>query len=132
MEFSMAGTISLKGLIEEDLMESKSIVDSINEDMGEIVNLIDLNEKLDRENDKIRANVRRHLLAAIRGYKMARYEEADNHVHAALQMLDEQAILDLKDDIPRGEAKLKIAVLQTKLTNNSESIRRSLGKLNPQ
>jgi len=122
--------MTLKGLIEEELMESKAIIDALNSALSDIIGHINLNEKLDRENDCIRTKTRKQLLASIREYKMSNYEEADNHVHAALQTLDEQEIVDTKDDIPRHEARLKLAVVQAKLTRNSELIRKFLGKLN--
>ena len=126
----MSGKMTLKGLIEEELMEAKVILDNFNEGIGSIIDELDLNEKLDKANDVIRRNARTHLLAALRSYKMKDFDDADNHVHSALQDLDKQEILDLKDDTPRYEARVKLAVIQSKITGCSERIRTHLAKLN--
>jgi len=60
---------------------------------------------------------------------MKDFEGMNNDIHAALQTLDKQHESDIADDLPRHEARVKLARLQGKLIGASERLRKFLGKL---
>ncbi len=126
----MSGKMTLKGLIEEELMEVKTVIDNFNERIGEVIECLNENERLDHDNDKIRANVRKFLLSALRNFNMRDFEGMNNDVHAALQRLEDQERKDLADDRPRMDARVKLSVFQSKLTGSSEMIRGCLKRIN--
>ncbi len=122
--------MSLKALIEEDLIELKCVCDRYVNDVGEVIKALHENETLDHKNDELRLETREFLLSAVRAFTMRDYEGSNNHVHAALQRMAEQERLDLDDDNPRYRALVALSVLQEKLIRCSQDIRGHLGRLN--
>lgn len=122
--------MSLKAIIEEDLMEIRSLLERFSEDTGLILQKLDLNESMDHDNDRIRQKVRRALLDALKAQNMNDHGAMNNHVHAALQHLQDQEEVDLEDDLPRGQVRVKILLLQQKFISLGDALRKSLAKLN--
>lgn len=114
--------MSLKAITEEELMEVASLCGNLLNDVEAVIDLLRQNEKLDHENDKQRRKVNQHLLAAVQSYNMKDFSSVDQHVHAALQRLNDQEQLDLQDDKPRIDALIK-------LSNFSNRLERSRGRV---
>jgi hypothetical protein len=125
----MAGKISLKGEVEEELIEVASICMNFEEEAEDILKSINENEVLDHANDITRAEVMGLLLKALEAFSASKYEDVDRHVHAAIQKLQDQALQDLKDDEPRNKAKEKIIIHQQNALHNEEKVRKLIGKL---
>lgn len=119
----MSGKLTIKGAREEELMEAHAYYANTIEDIDSIIELIDANEKLDKENDILRNEVMGHLLKALECYSCKDYEGVNRYIHTAIQRLHSQELTDLKDDDPRGKARIKLAVFRQKALHGQERIR---------
>lgn len=126
----MVFKMSPKAMLEEELMEFKSLCDGFPEEASGIIGLLHTSEERDHKNDQERLDVRRFLLSALRAYNMRDYEGMNNDVHAALQRMQQQEQTDLSDDKPRTDALIKLSIFQDKLIRYSSRSRDLLGKLN--
>ena len=118
--------LSLKRMIEEEFIEIMSFCDNFTNDLEKVIDDLDKNEKLDRENDKMRTEVFKHLLAAKSAFNMKNYKEMSKHIEGAMQKLNKQEQLDLRDDKPRTDAKIKLSQYQQKAINEKDNIRKVL------
>lgn len=125
----MTFKMSLRALIEEELVEVKAICDGFEDHFAAVLKHTNENARLDHKNDERRLEARKHLLAALRSYNMKDYEDMGNHVHAALSKMHDQEQEDLKDDVPRVAAVAEISRLQEKMRCAGKNIRNYLGKL---
>ncbi|MEI8350057.1 MAG: hypothetical protein WCI77_07875 [Candidatus Omnitrophota bacterium] len=125
----MAGKPQIKNELTEELMEAKAFYANFTGDIEKILESIDRNEKLDRQNDDIRSKTFWFLLKALEAYSAKNYEEMDKFVHCAVQKLHEQERLDFADDKPRGEAKIKISLARQKAIHNEKILTNLLEKL---
>jgi 7-keto-8-aminopelargonate synthetase-like enzyme len=116
--------MTIKGAKEEELMEAKSLLDNFAEDAGEVINSMNRNEELDHKNDRIRGEVMGFQLKSMESYNAKDYEGMQRNLHAATQRLNEQGIIDEKDDIPRTQAKIRILKLQMSAIHTSDKITR--------
>ncbi len=127
----MAGKLTLKGELEEELMEAVSLYSNFAEnDLEDVLQLIEANEIEDHLNDRIRNETMSFLLQGLEAYNAKDYEGMQKYLHAALQKLHSQELSDLKDDRPRTDAKVKLAVLRQKAINNTEMLKEILARLN--
>lgn len=124
----MAGKQDIKNQLEEELLEAASFYANFAEDMGKIIELIDTNEAADHENDKTRNEVTSFLLKALESYSAKNYEDVDRFVHSAIQRLHSQELIDLKDDKPRTDAKIKLAIVRQKAIYNQEALIKLIAK----
>jgi hypothetical protein len=120
----MPKAMTLKGMREEELMEAKAMLENFAEEAGDIVDLFNSNERLDHDNDRIRGQVMNFLLKSMESYNAKDYEGMQRNLHAATQRLNEQGVIDTKDDIPRAQAKIRIFKLQMKAIYTAEKITR--------
>lgn len=127
----MAEKIVISKELQEELIEVMSVYGNFNDEVSEVLNLISKNEELDHENDKARTTTKGFLLKALESFSAKNYEDVDRNVHAAIQKLHDQEVMDLNDDKPRTDTKIKIAVMQQKTLNNMENLRKLLGKMLP-
>lgn len=127
----MAGKISLKGEFEEELIEALSVYSNFIDGVKDSLDLIDENEKLDHENDKIRRKTHSYLLSALESHNAKRYEDVGKDIIAACQALNSQEVSDLKDDEPRTDAKIKISIIQQNAINNHQNLRKLMARLFP-
>lgn len=125
----MPKNLTLKGLIEEELMETQAMLSNFIEDMDKVIELIDENEKDDRDNDKIRNEAMSFLLKALEAYSCKAYEDVDRFLHSAIQKLHSQELLDFQDDIPRNKARIALAIFRQKALHNQETISKLTAKL---
>jgi len=123
---------SQKSEVEEALLEAACLYANLMDDLDSILERINANEALDHENDRARTEVMGHLLKALESYSAKAYEDVDRHIHAAVQRLHAQELLDLKDDAPRNDAKIKIAVVRQRALGNKESTVRLIERLKHQ
>jgi len=121
--------ITPKNELIEELMEAVAYYSNFASDLDEIIKALDSNEELDHENDKIRNETMKFLLAALEAFSAKRYEDMDKYVHAATQKLHSQEMLDLKDDKPRTEARIKLALARQKAIHNKELLAKFLGEI---
>lgn len=122
--------MSLKAITEEELMEVASLCSNMVDQIEAVFSDLRENEKLDRKNDRIRAEVTRHLSSALREHSRSRFDEVNTHVHAAQQRINDQEQVDISDDHPRIEAMMKLSVLKGKLDVNERRFKDLLKKLN--
>jgi hypothetical protein len=120
--------MSLRAITEEELIEVASLCANLQTDVDSVIDLIRQNEKLDRENDKIRREVNKHLLAAVRSHNMKDYTDVDAHVHASLQRLNDQEQADLQDDKPRIDALIKLSNFSNRLERSLDRVRSLIKK----
>ena len=118
----MPKNITIKGAREEELMEAKSFYDNFVEDLDKTIALIDKNEEGDHANDKTRTEVITDLLSALRSIQCKDMNATDNFIHGALQKINNQEKLDLQDDKPRIEARIKLAEIRQKAICSSDNI----------
>ena len=123
---------SQKSEVEEALLEAACLYANLMDDLDSILERINANEALDHENDRARTEVMGHLLKALESYSAKAYEDVDRHIHEAVQRLHAQELLDLKDDAPRNDAKIKIAVVRQRALGNKESTVRLIERLKHQ
>lgn len=120
-----------KGLLEEEIVEVKVLCDKHAEDVSKIIEELHENEKLDRANDRMRLSVTKFLLDALKCQHMNDATGVNNNLHAALQKLSDQEQIDIKDDLPRVNALLKLSQMQTSFLKSSAQLRSLNAKLNP-
>lgn len=120
----MPKAMTIKGEREEELMEAKSLMDNFAEETGGIIELLNKNEELDHKDDAIRNQVMTFLLKSMESYNAKDYEGMQRNLHAATQRLNEQGIIDEKDDIPRTQAKIKILKAQMSALHISDRLAR--------
>lgn len=125
----MPGKLTKRGQKQEELMEAYSYYDNFLEDLDGIIDLIDKNQTMDHQNDVTRRAVVFDLLSALRSLNCKDHAAADNFVHAALQRINEQERQDLADDLPRTQARIKLAVLRQKALTNADNVRNMIGNL---
>lgn len=125
----MAGKPGIKSEMVEELMEAGAILGNFAKETGDILNLLDDNESKDHENDKIRRDAMGFLIEASQELNLKNYEKASANLHAAMQKLHGQEIIDLNDDKPRTKAKIKIAVYQEKALNCEKTLTKFTGRL---
>lgn len=118
----MPKNLTIKGAREEELMEAKSLLDNFAEETADVITSLNSNEELDHKNDRIRGEVMRFLLKSMESYSAKDYEGMQRNLHAATQRLNEQGIIDEKDDIPRTQAKIRILKLQMSAIHISDRI----------
>ena len=120
----MPKALTAKGEREEELMEAKSLMDNFAEETGTIIELLNKNEELDHKDDAIRNQVMTFLLKSMESYNAKDYEGMQRNLHAATQRLNEQGIIDEKDDIPRTQAKIRILKAQMSALHISDRLTR--------
>jgi len=118
----MPKNLTIKGAREEELMEALAYYDNFTEDLDAIIDLLDKNQNLDHNNDKTRRAAISDLLSALRSLSCKDIQTADNFVHGALQKINDQEKTDLQDDVPRIQARIKLAVLREKAVRNKDQI----------
>ncbi len=124
----MPKNLTISGAREEELMEAQAFYSNFIEELDKISELIESNERLDIQNDRTRAEAINFLLKALESYSARAYEDVDRCLHAAIQKLHSQELIDLKDNEPRNEAKIKLAVARQKALHNQESIARLIDR----
>lgn len=122
--------MSDKAVFEEEVMEAISFYRNFHDDMESVLENLAKNRDFDHENDKIRAEVNRHLLSAMNAHTMRDYEDVNRHVNAAIQRLHAQEVTDLKDDRPRTDAMIKLSVCSHKALSHIKTLQRFLERLN--
>jgi len=125
----MPKNLTIKGEKEEELMEAKSLLDNFAEEAGGVIDSLNETEGLDHRNDSIRGQVMAFQLKSMECYNAKDYEGMQRNLHAAMQKLNEQGIVDIKDDIPRTSAKIKILKLQLKAIHVAERLRKLTSKI---
>ncbi len=125
----MSGKLNIKSELQEEIMEAVSFLDNFAGDIEKILELLESNETIDHTNDKVRSESISHLLKALESYSAKAYEDVDRHVHATIQKLQSQELLDFKDDKPRTEVKIKLSLARQKAIYNKESLTKLLGKI---
>lgn len=125
----MPGKPSLKNELIEELMEGKAILNNFARDVGDVVDSINKNEELDHLNDKIRNEVMGFLLSGLEAYNAKDYEGMQKYLHAAMQKLNQQGIVDEKDDQPRTDAKIKLLKAQWSAVQNEAGLTKLLEKI---
>ena len=125
----MPKNLTLKGEVEEGLMEAVSLYSNFIDDLDKITALIDSNETIDHKNDAIRNDVIKYLLSALESYSAKSYEDMDRHIHSALQKLHSQELLDIEDDKPRISARVELAVIRQKAIHNTGLLTKILNKV---
>jgi len=124
----MSGKQTLKAELTEELMEAKAIQGNFSREVGEIIESLNKTASLDYANDKIRNEVMCSLLSGIEAYNAKDYEGMQKFMHAAMQRLNKQGIIDEQDNQPRTEAKIKLLKLQLTTIHNEERITKLLAK----
>jgi len=129
----MAGKPGLKSELVEELMEGKAILSRFAKDIEAIIQDIDKNEGIDHQDDKKRCEAMALLLDALEAHALKDYEGMQKFLHAGVQRLHEQEMLDFSGDVPRTDAKLKLSLARlnaihceehlTKLTEKVEGIK---------
>lgn len=125
----MAGKPQPKSEMEEQLLEAACLLDNFANDLKDIITLLNQNETLDHDNDKLRNQVNTFMLDALQAITAMNVDEAQKFIHAALQRSNEQAAIDFKDDKPRVDVRIKLAQLQTKAICDKETIIKLIPKL---
>lgn len=125
----MSGKPSVKNEIIEEHMEGASLLDNFAEEAGDVINSLNRSEEIDHKNDAIRGDVMNFLLKSMECYNAKDYEGMQRNQHAAMQKLNEQGIVDIKDDIPRTNAKIKILKLQLKAIHVSERLKKLTSRI---
>jgi len=130
----MPKNLTVKGEREEELMEVKSLLDNFIEEIGGtdteddpdnakgIIDELNKTEELDHKNDRVRNQAQHFLLKSIEHDASGNHTGMQRNLHAAVQKLNEQGIIDEKDDIPRSHAKIRILRYQMKMINASNRI----------
>lgn len=126
----MSGKPTLKNELIEELMEAVSLYSNFAEDLEQILELIDSNETQDHANDKIRNETISFLLRGLEAYDAKDYEGMQKYLHAAIQKLHSQELIDFKDDEPRTEAKVKLSIVRQEAIHNREILIKLLSKIN--
>lgn len=125
----MAGKQTLRGELEEELMEAVSIQSNFAEDISKVLEDLDSQEELDHKNDVARNEVMGFLLDAMKAYNAKDFEGMQKNVHAALQRLHDQETIDLKDDKPRTDVRIKLSEARLKAVHNSERLTGLTGRI---
>lgn len=125
----MAGKQTLKGELEEELMECASILSNFAEDLAKVLEDLDSQEQLDHKNDVARNEVFGYLLDGMKAYNAKDFEGLQKNVHAAMQRLHDQEVIDLKDDKPRTDVRIKLSEARLKAVYNSEKLVDLTGRL---
>lgn len=115
--------MSFRAKVEEELMEAKSFYDNFTKDMEKVLACLSENVTLDHQNDRIRSQVTRFLIDALSAANMRSFEDVNKHINAALQKLHNQEGIDLKDDLPRIEAMMKLSRMLERAISHSQRIR---------
>jgi hypothetical protein len=124
----MSGKQNLKAELTEELMEVAAIQSNFAKDVGDILTALGSNETLDHQNDIIRNEVMGFMLQGLEAYNAKDYEGMQKYLHAAIQKLNKQGVVDVKDDQPRNNAKVKLLQVQIKAIHNEERIRKLTAK----
>lgn len=125
----MPKNLTLKGQLVEELMEALAIQSNFAKDVGGILDALNANETLDHQNDKTRNKVMDFMLQGLEAFNAKDYEGMQKHLHGAMQTLNSQGVVDVKDDQPRNNAKVKLLQIQIKAIHNEDRIRKLLAKL---
>jgi len=125
----MAGKQTLKAELIEEVMEGKSLLSNFAKGIGDILVSINKNEELDHKNDAIRNEVMGFLLDSLEAYNAKDYEGMQKFLHAAMQKLNQQGIIDEKDDQPRVDAKVELLKIQMNAIHTETKITKLLEKL---
>ena len=125
----MAGKPGLKSELVEELMESQAIMERIADEAGTILDLLDTNESEDHRNDHTRREAMGFLLEASKELNLKNYEKVSANLHAAMQKMHSQELEDYKDDKPRCDARIKIAVQQEKALHNKKRLEKITEKI---
>lgn len=125
----MAGKTTVKGELEEELIQAQCILSNFAKDINDILDILGLNEQLDHQNDKLRNEAMRFFLDALEAYNAKDYEGMQKFTHAGVQKLHEQAEIDFKDDKPRIDIKIKLTEVSIKATFNLEQLRKITAKI---
>jgi len=118
----MSGKQTLKAELEEELMEGASIQGNFAKNIGDILEDLNKNERLDHENDKLRNEAIGFLLNSLEAYNAKDYEGMQKFLHAAIQKFHTQEMLDFKDDLPRIDVRIKLSEVRIKAIHNAEAI----------
>jgi hypothetical protein len=122
--------MSEKAIFEEETMEAISFYRFFVDDVRQAIEALTKNRDLDFENDKIRAEVTRHLLSALSAHSMRDYDDVNRHINAAIQRLHAQEVTDLSDDRPRTDAMISLSVCSQKALSHIKVLEKFLEKLN--
>lgn len=112
--FTMPGKQQLMAEIEEEIVEAKAHYMNELEDLQKIRELLDKNAEQDIANDRTSREVSSVLLRAIESYTCKNYEDVGRILYVASQLLDKQRLEDLRDNIPRNQAVVKVEVFYQK------------------
>lgn len=110
----MGQKASVKNQIVEALMDGKAMFSNLAHDIQGIEMMLDANEKLDHDNDKLLAEAVKLLLESFDDFGAQDYGAAESKVRASVQKLHEQHLVDLADDKPRHEIRVALAKIQIK------------------
>ena len=125
----MAGKLTAAAEAVEELMMAQSIVSGFAEGLEKILSALKEQERLDHENDGIRAEVIGFLLKSIEAYNAKDYEGMQKFTHAAVQRLNDQGVLDFKDDRPRVDVQCELLRLQVSAVYNLDRLRKITGRI---
>lgn len=109
--------------IEEELVEAQAFYKLFVEEIGKVVADLRVNMEMDHKNDVIRTQATSHLVSALTAHSMRDYDDVNCHVNAALQRINSQEVLDLKDDKPRTDALVKLSVYVSKAQERIKRLR---------
>lgn len=116
----MGQSASVHNQVVEALMDGKAVFANLAQDVGKILELVNANESIDHQNDVARSEVIAMLLDALEDLAAKDYGAAEAKVRAALQKTHHQEYLDLADDKPRSEVKIKLSEIRMKAICNDK------------
>ncbi len=119
----MVFEMSFRARIEEELIEAKSFYDNFTQDVEKVLEHLSQNVTLDHQNDRTRSQVTRFLIDALSAANMRSFEDVNKHLNGALQKLHSQEGIDLKDDLPRIEAMMKLSRMMERAIGHSQRLR---------
>ena len=125
----MSGKMSLTAEAVEELMESQAILDHIVSGLQGVFDALERNEQIDHDNDKLRTEAIGFILKSMESYNARDYEGMQKFNHAAVQRLNEQGVLDYKDDKPRSDVRIMLMRVQMNAVRNLERLRKITGRL---
>ncbi len=80
--------------------------------LDEIIKCLKENEKGDHRNDKLRKESRRKLLQCLKHDQNKDYTLINSIIFQVIKKIQAQALLDIRDDIPRTKCKMKLVQLK--------------------
>ncbi len=125
----MSGKTSIKNELIEELMEAVSIQGNFAENVGKILEYLNQNEALDHKDDTIRSEAMNFFLSGLEAYNAKDYEGMQKYLHAGIQKLNSQGVVDFQDDKPRIDAKIELLQTQIKAIHNKERLTNLLAKI---